>query len=205
MKNTTKIKRFSKVFLILSLIVVVFTGCAKINDWFATKKGTLLGNSYTIRQFDNEGNPTLTITGSHIDIEPYDPQVSDSGDLQINSVLDITIDGNQILTVGNTLIFEEKGIPILATFEELDAIESDSLINYIPFDKMINGFKNDMGKQRLIVIYSQFGKPIGVYEGDSVYVTIPNDLPKMTRLNVDGKSLYLHRVNYTIIDKNLMD
>ena len=31
---------------------------------------------------------------------------------------------------------------------------------------------------------------------------VPEDLPKMTKLMVDGKALYIHRANYQINDKN---
>ena len=48
------------------------------------------------------------------------------------------------------------------------------------------------------------GIPIAVYQGKNVYVTVPDDLPKMTRLNIDGKSLYIHRANYLILDTEMM-
>lgn len=191
--------------LLLVIILVISSSCAYVNDVIKTTKGTLLGNSYTIYQYDNDGNPTLNIKGGNIDIEPYNAIVSESGEKEINSVLDITIDGKQILSVGNSLIFEEEGSAKIVSFEEIDEVVSKSVLNFIPFDKVVNSAKNKLGKQRMIIIYSQLGKPIGIYEGNSVYATIPEDLPKMTRLNIDGKSLYLHRVNYTIIDKNLID
>lgn len=49
------------------------------------------------------------------------------------------------------------------------------------------------------------GIPIGVFQGNEVYVTIPSDLPKMTRLNIDGKSLYIHRANYVILDTEMIN
>lgn len=202
-KENTK-KWFQRI-LLLSLSLLMLTGCAQISDWFKTKKGTLIGNSFTIYQYDNMGDKTLEIHGNRVDIEPYDPEINEDGSKEINSVLDITVDGSQILTVGNTLIFEETGIDKMMGFEEISDIFSDSGLRFIPYDKMVNDIKNMMGKKRLILVYSQMGEPIGVYEGDSVYATVPKDLPKMTRLNIDGKSLYLHRVNYTIIDKELVN
>ncbi len=192
-----------KYIIIIFALIFSLSGCAAISDFVSTTKGTLLGNSYTIYQFDNEGNLTFDIQGSRIDIEPYQPEITDEGEKVINSVLDITIDGNQVLTVGNTLIFEEAGIDKVAGFEELESINSSSAIGYMPIDKMLNNFENITGKKRTIIIYSQLGKPICIYKGDSVYATVPGDLPKMTRINIDGKSLYLHRVNYTIIDNKL--
>lgn len=31
-----------------------------------------------------------------------------------------------------------------------------------------------------------------------------SDLPKMTKLMIDGKALYIHRANFQIIDKELL-
>ena len=45
---------------------------------------------------------------------------------------------------------------------------------------------------------------IAAFSGDNVYWEIPDDLPKMTKLMVDGKALYIHRANYQIIDKDLI-
>jgi len=47
--------------------------------------------------------------------------------------------------------------------------------------------------------------PICAYSGDEVYWEIPNDLPKMTKLMIDGKALYIHRANFEIIDKKLIE
>ncbi|MFR7509818.1 MULTISPECIES: DUF5052 family protein [Blautia] len=59
---------------------------------------------------------------------------------------------------------------------------------------------NDFGKSRIVVIKSRLGQPIAAFSGDDVYW----DLPKMTKLMVDGKALYIHRANYQIIDKKLL-
>ena len=46
---------------------------------------------------------------------------------------------------------------------------------------------------------------IVAYSGDEVYWKIPKDLPKMTKLMIDGKALYIHRANFQIIDTALLD
>ena len=70
--------------------------------------------------------------------------------------------------------------------------------------EVLDIIKNAIGKKKVIIISSQQSVPIGVYQGDEVYVTIPSDLPKMTRLNIDGKSLYMHRANYIIMDSKML-
>ena len=93
---------------------------------------------------------------------------------------------------------------MITNFEVPKKIEATSGGGFIPLDRFVNDFKNEIGKSKVIIISSQEGLPIGVYQGDSVYVSIPSDLPKMTRLNIDGKSLYIHRANYTILDSELI-
>ena len=56
-----------------------------------------------------------------------------------------------------------------------------------------------------IIVSSQMGVPIGVYQGKDVYVSVPDDLPKTTHLSIDGKSLYIHRANYTILDADMLE
>ena len=68
----------------------------------------------------------------------------------------------------------------------------------------LNQYKNKFGKARVVVIKSQLGNPIMAFSGDSVYWEIPEDLPKMTKLMIDGKALYIHRANFKVIDKELI-
>lgn len=70
---------------------------------------------------------------------------------------------------------------------------------------IVNKYKNYFGKSRVVVIKSQLGQPIVAYSGDEVYWKIPKDLPKMTKLMIDGKALYIHRANFQIIDTALLD
>ena len=46
---------------------------------------------------------------------------------------------------------------------------------------------------------------IVAYSGEDVYWEIPDDLPKFTKLMIDGKALYIHRANFQIIDKSLLE
>ena len=70
---------------------------------------------------------------------------------------------------------------------------------------IVNKYKNYFGKSRVVVIKSQLGQPIVAYSGDDVYWKIPKDLPKMTKLMIDGRALYIHRANFQIIDTALLD
>ena len=72
-------------------------------------------------------------------------------------------------------------------------------------DRNINKIKNLLGTSKVVIISSQLGVPLAVYGGESVYWDIPDDLPKMTRVNIDGKALYIHRANYLILDTDMIE
>jgi len=106
--------------------------------------------------------------------------------------------------VGDTIIFAEDGLDMITDFsvDEINSEKNTPNIQWI--DRNINKFKNKIGKNRTIIISTQMGVPIGVYQGNSVYVEVPGDLPKTTRLSIDGKIMYIHRANYQIIDSSLI-
>lgn len=59
----------------------------------------------------------------------------------------------------------------------------------IYFDRKINKLQNLIGTPKIVIVCSQLGIPIAVYGGNSVYWEVPDDLPKTTKLNIDGKAL----------------
>ena len=201
-------KNKKKILVLMLCIMVSFgsVGCAELKDFFNTVKGDLVGQEFDISMYDDSGSKTLELSGKKISIGLLENSanfnVEDSGFK--SEVLDITINGKQMLQVGNTCVFAEKGLDMVTDFKVPNKIEATSGGGFIPVDRVVNDYKNRIGKSKVIIISSQEGLPIGVYQGDSVYVTIPSDLPKMTRLNIDGKSLYIHRANYTILDSSLM-
>ena len=75
--------------------------------------------------------------------------------------------------------------------------------NLLFFDSF-GEYKNAFGKSRVIVIQSQLGDPICAFSGESVYYEVCEDLPKTTKLMIDGKALYIHHANFQIIDKALL-
>ena len=86
-----------------------------------------------------------------------------------------------------------------------DSNAAHSAFSFIPADRFINDLTNAIGKEKVIIVSSQMGVPIGVYQGKDVYVSVPDDLPKTTHLSIDGKSLYIHRANYTILDADMLE
>jgi hypothetical protein len=189
-------------------------GCGNIsqqvNDW----NGHISGNTYTIDTFDNYGTKVLTTHGDRIDVsgnvvqeETYNADENSTGYINtLSSVITLDIDGSQMLTCGDTCIFYEKGLQPDYDFsvKEINS-ESDSIADAPLVSGVVNRVKNAFGKPVVVIIKSQTGVPIYAFSGRKVTWSIPADLPKFTKLMVDGRALYLHRANFQIIDLDLID
>lgn len=203
-------KKLSALLSVVAILVVMgLSGCSFLESKLNSFKGSLLGVSYTADFYDNYGAQFFTASGDKIDIDGnyVDDGYDTEGNItsSLSSVITITIDGKEIEACGNTVIFEEKGLSPDVEFSLTD-VESDSsgLSGLTSISKVINKFKNFFGKSRVVVIQSQLGVPIRAYSGDDIYWEIPDDLPKMTKLMIDGKALYIHRANFEIIDTELI-
>ena len=208
-------KRIKTLLAIITCICIItwLTGCAANDDYMNDVKGNLSGNSYTIYTYDNYGQKVMTTTGDKINIagnktksKGYDSEGNETTSYDVSSVITILIDGKEIESCGDTCIFEQKGLKPEVDFTQEDIISHStgkiSENTYIA--GIVNYYKNYFGKSRVVVIKSQLGQPIAAYSGDEVFWKIPDDLPKMTKLMIDGKALYIHRANFQIIDKELL-
>ena len=198
---------------VAALSLFVFSGCAKLASAINDIKGSLIGNQYTIYTYDNFGNLVLETSGKKIDIAgnpvkttSYDENGKVITGYELSSVITITIDGNEIESCGDTCIFVQKGLtPDVDFTTETIQTGSSTIFDITSLSAKLNQYKNQFGKARVVVIKSQLGNPIMAFSGDSVYWEIPEDLPKMTKLMIDGKALYIHRANFQIIDKELIE
>ena len=203
-------KKRSKLVLLLvvvALFTTMLTGCdwagfgSSINDL----KGTIKGNTYECQFYSNSGELFMTAEGKNIHLSPnIVEEYSYSGDSwaiteTMSSVITITIDGKQIESCGSTVLFVEKGLKPDVEFDTSDIhISSDANgigdLNIIA--ETVNKYKNYFGKGTVVVIQSQLGDPICAFSGDDVYWEVSEDLPKTTKLIIDGKALYIHRANF---------
>lgn len=120
----------------------------------------------------------------------------------------VTIDEKEVEGCGSTIVFAEKGLEPEVDFKSPDVINSTtdgSFGDNAIVASVVNRYENYFGKSRVVVIQSQLGDPICVYSGNEVYYEVCQDLPKTTKLMIDGKALYVHRANFQIIDKSLLD
>ena len=198
--------------LVAMISIFVVSGCAKLASAINDIKGSLIGNQYTIYTYDNFGNLVLETSGKKIDIAgnpvkntSYDEKGKVITGYELSSVITITIDGNEIESCGDTCIFVQKGLTPDVDFTTETIQSSGSVLDITSLSAKLNQYKNKFGKARVVVIKSQLGNPIMAFSGDSVYWEIPEDLPKMTKLMIDGKALYIHRANFQIIDKELIE
>ena len=190
------------------------TGCAALDDAINEIKGNLVGNGYTIRTYDNYGSKVMTTTGDKINIQgnpvkttSYSSDGSVVTGYEMSSVITINIDGKEIQSCGDTCIFAQDALKADVDFtqEDIESNASGKITDNTAIAGVLNKYKNMFGKARVVVIKSQLGQPIVAYSGEDVYWEIPDDLPKFTKLMIDGKALYIHRANFQIIDKSLLE
>ena len=197
--------------LILAFAMILsISGCAMFDSKVESLHGSIVGNTYECQFYTNNGVNFMTAVGDKIDIVAnivkeriVDGNV-DGYAKTLSSVLTITIDGHEMSSCGSTILFVEKGLtPDLVITNDISShsygIDSNTAIANI-----INRFKNSFGKPVVAVIQSQLGDPICAYSGNEVYWEVCENLPKTTKLMIDGKALYIHRANFQLIDTALL-
>ena len=173
--------------------------------------GSITGNTYECQFYSNNGNKFMTLTGQKIDINSniireraYD---SDGwGYVEtLSSVITITVDGSQMSNCGSTVLFVEKGLTPDVNFKvESINSEANGIGDSTIIANVVNQYKNAFGKPIVAVIQSQLGDPICAFSGNNVYWEVCEDLPKTTKLMIDGRALYIHRANFQLIDRDLL-
>lgn len=204
--------------IVAAAIAVFFaiglTGCALLDSEVNELNGSIKGNTYDIGFYSNDGENFMDMTGENINMSSNtvkEPVYSDGSwgyTETMSSVVTVTIDGKEVESCGSTMIFAEDDLKPEVDFQSPELIQSESdgsLTDYTFIAGIVNKVKNNFGKSRVVVIQSQLGNPICAYSGDEVYWKVCQDLPKTTKLMIDGKALYIHRANFQIIDKDLLN
>lgn len=207
-------KKISKIAIAITMVIclTIFTGCESLNSGIQTMKGDLVGNEFIIDTFDNFGEKVMQTHGEKINITPNIVEVKSYGDSgwmttkELSSAITINIDGNQMVSCGDTMIFYDNTLKPEYDFsvEEIES-SSNGIMDNTMISGMVNEIKNKFGKPVVVVIKSQTGYPLYAFSGNSVYWEIPDDLPKFTKLSIDGHPMYIHRANFQIIDKSLLN
>lgn len=197
--------------LLISAVVISLVGCAFLQSRLHEIKGSILGNRYNAYFYTNNGTKFMEMSGSNIGFSNnvvkeklYSGSDSERVASQ-SSVITITIDGHQVESCGSTIVFEEDGLKPDVDYktEEIKS-SADSLMDINIIAGVVNRYKNVFGKPVVVIVQSQLGDPICAYSGKNVYWEVYNDLPKTTKLMIDGKALYVHRANFQIVDSKLL-
>lgn len=200
----------------LAMMMVLSTGCsiAGLTNRLNELSGNIKGNTYECQFYSNSGELFMTAEGENINMRPNivdEYSYSETGWMiteTMSSVITITIDGKQIESCGSTILFIEEGLKPDVEFDTTEVdVSSDASglgdLNIVA--ETVNKYKNYFGKPTVVVIQSQLGDPICAFSGQDVYWEVSEDLPKTTKLMIDGRALYIHRANFQIIDKALLN
>lgn len=152
-------KRLFSIFIVLSMVLCL-AGCdiagweSGINDI----KGQLVGNSFECQFYDNYGEKFLTasgtkvgMTGNIIEDSSIDSNTGVSEAVySLSSVVTINIDGKQIESCGDTIIFEENGLNPDAEFQlnDIKSSTDGSFSENTSISNVVNAYKNFFGKGR---------------------------------------------------------
>lgn len=192
-------KKIIALILAVGMLVAALSGCSAISAYFSRLKGELFGNDYTIRQYDDFGNLVFTIYGDRVTM---DCELDENG--EVSSYIDITIDGRSWKHVGSTLVFTQGGVDMITDFQIPRDMTSDGTsTGLMAVDREINRYANYFGKDLVVLVSSQNGTPVALFQGDDCYTEIPADLPKTTLIHIDGKLVYVHRANVDILPAEL--
>ena len=204
-------KKLICIFLALC-VMSVLAGCAMFDNEVNSLNGSITGNTYECQFYSNDGNKFMTLTGQKIDINANPIREKVYGDRgweytkTLSSVVTITVDGHQMSNCGSTVLFVEDGLMPDVDFqiENIDS-EASGLGDNTIIANVVNKYKNAFGKPVVAVIQSQLGDPICAFSGSNVYWEVCEDLPKTTKLMIDGHALYIHRANFQLIDRDLLN
>ena len=204
-------KKLICIFLALCVMSAI-AGCAMFSNEVNSLNGSITGNTYECQFYSNDGNKFMTLTGQKIDINANPIREKVYGDRgweytkTLSSVVTITVDGHQISNCGSTVLFVEDGLVPDVDFqiENIDS-ETSGLGDNTIIANVVNKYKNAFGKPVVAVIQSQLGDPICAFSGSNVYWEVCEDLPKTTKLMIDGHALYIHRANFQLIDRDLLN
>lgn len=209
-----KTKKIIVAILFIVVAMVNLSGCALFQSDVNELNGSITGNTYHASFYSNEGEKFMDMSGQKIDLASNIVRERTYSDGSwgytntLSSVITVTIDGKEVESCGSTMIFAEDGLEPEVDFQSPDVINSTtdgSLGDNVIIASIVNKYKNYFGKSRVVIIQSQLGDPICAYSGDDVYYEVCEDLPKTTKLMIDGKALYIHRANFQIIDKELLN
>lgn len=192
------------------VVAITVTGCAAMSAFGEEISRAFKGVPATMTTYDQAGQKIDEVHGRSFRVArdtKFDTTVVDSDggtSTKPGEVLLISIGDKHISHVGSSMILAQDGIEPIANATDLVKGENTEAGTPILNDfreKFRNMWK---GRAKTILIRSQDGSPIAVYAGNEVEL-LSTDVPKSTWFRVDGKYLWVYRVDYTVYDTALLD
>lgn len=216
------------IFSIILIIVLFLSGCSDYQEdmqqeEIATQEKEII--VYEAMMYDNRGNNFLNFEGNSFTISPnkikqygWNSDGTWESYYETSSVMTIEIDGKYIQECGSTIIFKDSRLEMLDIPDKLNSSGAENKDGYEVYvdNQTIDTYfgltnwwydireKGQHG-EKIVLIQSQDGYNIGAFSGNEVTWEIAEDLPKTTKITVDGLPLYIHRCNFAIIDSSLLE
>ncbi len=219
-----------KIMAVVLVVVLLFSLCACADVTTITMDTSETSDavkiSYVADFYDNYGSQWLSVEGNSFNISPnkvkeyaYDSDGSWISSWTTSSVMSIDIDGNKIESCGSTVLFYDTRLEKIDINipQDVDLTTENGYSVTTPNDLRASDYwdlnwwfitksqSNTTVRSRAVIIQSQNGNPICMFNGDNVSWEVSRNLPKTTEIIIDGMPVYVHRANFAIVDLSVFN
>ena len=212
------------------ILLLSLCACTDVNtitmDASSSETDDAVKISYVADFYDNYGDQWLSVEGNSFNISPnkvkeyaYDSDGSWISSWTTSSVMSIDIDGNKIESCGSTVLFYDTRLEKIDIDipQNVDLTTENSYSVTTPSDLRASDYwslnwwfitknqSNTTVRSRMVIIQSQNGDPICMFNGDNVSWEVSRNLPKTTEIMIDGMPVYVHRANFAIVDLSVFN
>lgn len=219
-----------KIMAVVLVVVLLLSLCACADVMTITMDTSETSDavkiSYVADFYDNYGSQWLSVEGNSFNISPnkvkeyaYDSDGSWISSWTTSSVMSIDIDGNKIESCGSTVLFYDTRLEKIDINipQDIDLTTENGYSVTTPNDLRASDYwdlnwwfitksqSNTTVRSRAVIIQSQNGNPICMFNGDNVSWEVSRNLPKTTEIIIDGMPVYVHRANFAIVDLSVFN
>jgi hypothetical protein len=200
-------RRRGAIKMVLAVILAVtLAGCGAFGATSDSFEQAFSGFHATMTTYNQYGQPVDEIKGASFHVtrdSEFDTKDAKGNSNNDSSVLLISLGSAHIHHVGSTMILAQDGlVDVTAQLPQEFRFANDK-----PGTPWINDIRYRFqqlwgGTAKTIMIRSQDGTPVKVYGGNNVQILSTN-VPKSTWFRIDGKTLFVYRADYTVVDNSL--
>lgn len=197
-----------RVFVAALVVGLVLTGCAGLSAFGEEVTRAFKGVPATWTSYDQSGRVIDEVRGSSFRISRdarFDSSSLNSDGTTSKTkgeVLLVSLGDSHISHVGSSACLVQDGIVKVGDAANFNFENREPGVPFL--NDFIEVNRNLWkGKSKTIAIRSQDGLPIAIYAGETVEI-FATDVPKSTWFRVDGGYLWCYRVDYTIVDNDLL-